>query len=244
MSCRLAILFRPDHAMTSAITMVLPVPVAIFTAHRVYASPEPGCSRRPFICSGASARNTIVSTASCWQKNGRVAVGNPAVVEPVPEEVPGHGGYAGVAVCSPLPYPVTKVVDDFERDHLVSDLQLAVRRGREVPGSPPAIADLGDDGSEVPVPGRFSEGVVDDRVALNDRPWAWPLRLCWWRSRLASGQREARPRLRSRPGRSPAPPTFGVLALSKGRDVHPCSSSISSASTVPRSAAGASSRRR
>ena len=28
--------------MSSAITMVLPVPVAIFTAHRVYASPEPG----------------------------------------------------------------------------------------------------------------------------------------------------------------------------------------------------------
>ena len=69
----------------------------------------------------------------------------PAVVEPVPEQVAGHGGYAGIAVCSPLPDPVAQVVDEFERDHLVGDLQLAVRRRREVPGSPPPVADLRGD---------------------------------------------------------------------------------------------------
>ena len=92
--------------------MVLPVPVAIFTAHRVYASPEPGMFTPDFQliwCLGEE-HDRLDRFLLAEERPGRSCY--PAVVEPVPEQVPGHGGYAGIAVCSPLPHPVTQVVDE------------------------------------------------------------------------------------------------------------------------------------
>ena len=71
-SLRLPTLFNPLQAAISAITSVFPDPVAILTAQRVYASPDGGTLIPTLRSAEASVRKTTVSTASCWQKKGRV----------------------------------------------------------------------------------------------------------------------------------------------------------------------------
>lgn len=70
-SCGLATLFRTCQAMTKAMTMVLPEPVAILQHWQMYSPPSPRISIPIRSVGAASVSQMSVSTASSWQKKKR-----------------------------------------------------------------------------------------------------------------------------------------------------------------------------
>src|SRR2546429_7580428 len=99
-SCRLAALLSPDQVMIIAITSVLPLPVAIFTAHRSYASyfgmVMP--TRRSGV---ASVRNARGLDCFLLTEEGAVERVFPLGVEPAVEQLPSHRRRSRVAFFTP-----------------------------------------------------------------------------------------------------------------------------------------------